>query len=64
MIYLSQDQHVGAYLLYFGLALMVNNGLSRALVSFFMGFTKPPVPTQSFDTIENGIEWLKTVRSQ
>ena len=48
--------------LYFGLALVVDSAMSRAVAGFFMGFSKPAVPTQLFDTAENGIEWLKTIR--
>lgn len=50
--------------LYFGLALVVNSALSRALAGFFMGFTKPLVPTQLFDTIEKGIEWLGSIHPE
>ncbi len=48
--------------LIYGGALVVGNALSRALGSFFMGLTRPKVPTKLFDTIENGIQWLKTMR--
>ncbi len=48
--------------LYFGLALVVDSALSRALASFFMGFSKPAIPTQLVNTIENGIVWLRTIR--
>lgn len=50
--------------LYFGLALVVDSTLSRAVAGFFMGFSKPVVPTQLFDTAENGINWLKSIRPQ
>lgn len=50
--------------LYFGLALVVDNALSRALASFFLGFSKPTIPTQLFDTVEKGAEWLQTIRPQ
>lgn len=48
--------------LIYGGALVVGNPLSRALGSFFMGLTRPRVPTKLFDTVENGVQWLKTVR--
>ncbi len=48
--------------LYFGLALVVDSALSRALAGFFMGFSKPTIPTQLFGTVEKGIEWLKTIQ--
>ncbi len=48
--------------LIYGGALVVGNALSRALGSFFVGLTRPKVPTKLFDTIENGLQWLKTMR--
>lgn len=48
--------------LFFGTALIVNNPLSRAIASFAIGLSKPQVPVKLFDTIEKGIEWLRTVR--
>ncbi len=48
--------------LYFGLVLVVDSALSRALASFIIGFSKPPIPTQLFESVEKGIEWLRTIR--
>ncbi len=48
--------------LFYGGALVVGNALSRALGSFFVGLNRPRVPTKLFDTIENGVQWLKTMR--
>jgi hypothetical protein len=48
--------------LIYGGALVVGNPLSRALGSFFVGLNRPRVPTKLFDTIENGLQWLKSVR--
>ena len=48
--------------LFFAGALVVESALSRALGSFFVGLTRPAVPTKLFDTVENAIEWLKTMR--
>jgi len=48
--------------LVYGGALVVESALSRALGSFFVGLTRPKVTTKLFDTIENAIEWLKTIR--
>jgi hypothetical protein len=48
--------------LFFGAALVVENSLSRALGSFFVGLARPAVPTKLFDSIENAVEWLKTMR--
>jgi hypothetical protein len=47
---------------FFGTALIVNNPLSRAIASFAIGLSKPGVPIKLFDTIEKGIEWLRTIR--
>jgi hypothetical protein len=48
--------------LFFAGALVVENALSRALGSFFVGLSRPAVPIKLFDTVENAIEWLKTMR--
>lgn len=48
--------------MYYGLAMVVDSALSRAIASFFMGLSKPSVPTQLFGTIEKCIEWFKTIR--
>ncbi len=48
-------------LIYAG-ALVVGNPLSRALGSFFVGLNRPRVPTKLFDTMEKGLQWLKTMR--
>lgn len=48
--------------LFFAGALVVESALSRALGSFFVGLSRPVVPTKLFDTVENAVEWLKTMR--
>ncbi len=48
--------------LIYGGALVVGNALSRALGSFFVGLTRPRVPTRLFDSVEHGVQWLKTMR--
>jgi hypothetical protein len=48
--------------LYYGGGLVVENGLSRALGSFFIGLTRPNVPTRLFDTVDNAVQWLRTMR--
>ncbi len=49
--------------LIYGAALVVESALSRALGSFFIGLTRhPKIPTKLFDTVENGLKWLKTMR--
>ena len=50
--------------LFFGAALVVESALSRALGSFFVGLSRPVVPTKLFDSVENALEWLKTMRSK
>lgn len=48
--------------LFYGAALVVESALSRALGSFFIGLSRPVVPTRLFDTVEKAIDWLKTMR--
>lgn len=47
---------------FFAGGLVVENALSRALGSFFLGLSHPNVPTQLFETLESAVEWLKTMR--
>jgi hypothetical protein len=65
---LSQDaearrayQEMDTDLFYAG-GLVVEDALSRALGSFFVGLSRPKVPTRLFDTVDKAIEWLKTMR--
>lgn len=65
---LSQDaearrayQKMDTNLFYAG-GLVVEDALSRALGSFFIGLSRPKVPTRLFDTVDNAIEWVKTMR--
>jgi hypothetical protein len=48
--------------LFFGTALIVTNPLSRAIAGFAIGLSKPQVPIKLFDTVEKGIDWLRTTR--
>ena len=48
--------------LFFGLAIVVDSPLSRAIGNFVIGFAKSLVPTKLFGTVENAIEWLRTIR--
>ena len=48
--------------LFFAGGLVVENALSRALGSFFLGLSHPNVPMQLFETLESAIEWLRTMR--
>lgn len=47
---------------FFGTALIVSNPLSRAIASFAIGLSKPQMPIKLFNTVEKGIEWLRTIR--
>jgi len=48
--------------LFYAGSLVVENALSRALGSFFIGLTRPNLPMKLFNSIENAVEWLKTMR--
>ena len=48
--------------LVFGAGLVVESALSRALGSFFVGLSRPAAPTKLFDSVDNAVEWLKTMR--
>ena len=65
---LSQDaearrayQEIDTNLFYAG-GLVVEDALSRALGSFFIGLSRPKVPTRLFDTMDKAIEWIRTMR--
>lgn len=48
--------------LFYGVALIVDNALSRALGSFLVGMAQVKIPIKLFDSVEKGIEWLRTIR--
>lgn len=48
--------------LYYGAALVVDNALSRALGSFLIGMSQQAVPIRLFDSVEKGIDWLRSIR--
>jgi len=48
--------------LFYGGGLVVEDALSRALGSFFIGLSRPNVPTRLFDTVDGAVAWLKTMR--
>jgi hypothetical protein len=54
---------IGDDLLY-GLALVVGNPLGRAIASFFMGLSRPKVPTKMFDSVEGAIAWARSIRPE
>lgn len=47
--------------LFYAGAMVVANPLSRAIGSFFMGLSKPQFPMKMVDSVETGIQWLKTI---
>jgi hypothetical protein len=48
--------------LFYAVALIVSNPLARAIGSFFLGLTRPPVPTRLFETVEDAAAWVTTLR--
>ena len=48
--------------LFYGSALVVSNPLSRAIGSFFIGLSRPVIPLTLVKSIEDGIEWLGTIK--
>jgi len=50
--------------LYYGAVLVVDNALSRALASFLIGMSQTKVPVKLFDSVEKGINWLRTIRPE
>jgi hypothetical protein len=47
---------------FYAVALVVSNPISRAIGSFFIGLTKPGVPTRIVGTIDEGIAWCGSRR--
>jgi hypothetical protein len=48
--------------LFYAVALIVTNPLARAIGSFFLGLTRPAVPTRLFETVEDAAVWVATER--
>jgi len=48
--------------LFYGAALIVTNPLARAIGSFFLGLTRPAVPTKLFESVEEAAAWAATQR--
>jgi hypothetical protein len=48
--------------LFYAAALIVSHPLARAIGSFFLGLTRPPVPTRLFETVEDAAAWVVTQR--
>ena len=50
--------------LFYAAALIVSNPLARAIGSFFLGLTRPAVPTRLFQSVEDAAEWVVTQRPE
>ena len=48
--------------LFYAVALIVTNPLARAIGSFFLGLTRPAVPTRLFESVEDAAAWVTTER--
>jgi hypothetical protein len=48
--------------LFYAVALIVSNPLARAIGSFFLGLTRPPVPTKLFESVDAAAAWVVTQR--
>ena len=48
--------------LFYAAALVVTSPLARAIGSFFLGLTRPPVPTKLFESVEDAAAWIVTQR--
>ena len=48
--------------LFYAAALIVTNPLARAIGSFFLGLTRPPVPTRLFESVDGAAAWVVTQR--
>ena len=48
--------------LFFGAALVVPSPLSRAIGSFFIGLSKPAIPTRLFKSTSEALAWLRSIR--
>ncbi len=47
-----------------GIALLVDSYFSKVLANFFMGFSKPLIPTCLFNSREEAVEWLTELINQ
>ena len=47
-----------------GLALVAESMLGRAIVSFFIGLTRPRVPTVMVATVEDAVEWANKILTE
>ncbi len=49
---------------FFGVGLVVPSPLSRAIGSFFIGLSKPAMPTRLFKTVDDALQWLRSLRAE
>jgi hypothetical protein len=47
---------------FYAASLVVTNPLSRAIGSFFLGLSRPPVPTKMFPDFDKAIAWAESQR--
>ena len=50
--------------LFYAVSLIVTNPLARAIGSFFLGLTRPAVPTSLFESVEDAAAWVATERPE
>jgi hypothetical protein len=48
--------------LFYAAALVATNPISRAIASFFLGLTKPKIPTRVFDSFDAALDWVAELR--
>lgn len=48
--------------LFYAAALIVTNPLARAIGSFFLGLTRPAIPTRLFESVEAAAAWITAHR--
>jgi hypothetical protein len=48
----------------FASALVVSNPLSRAIGSFFLGLSRPKIPTKLFESVDAALAWMDAVRGE
>jgi hypothetical protein len=48
--------------LFYAAALIVTSPLARAIGSFFLGLTRPAIPTKLFESVEDAATWVATQR--
>lgn len=41
------------------IAQVVENPVTRIIISFFLGFSKMPIPIKMFSTVDEAVRWLK-----